>query len=251
MQELLWRRALAAGLAAVTGLVAGCANENLVRKTDRQVEAAKPVLSMPATPFNAKDAAAALAPGKANIEGVLFHVLTYEGDQTLNTSVARLVNRPTKAGRVVVTLYPVQPHLQEWLQLKDEDDGIRRSPLKQVMNLNRPPQDIRYDEAVERYRRQATSDDNGRYSFRQLKPGRYLLVAEAEASGSYLQTVQTGTSTYSGLHSAGTALGMHSGTVQHFTDETRNYRRRLGYRQVVEVSGAAQVLEVESELRVR
>lgn len=244
------RPAGACALLAVGLWLGGCASENMVRKTDRQAEAAKPVLVLPSAPFDARQAAAALAPGKAGIEGVLFFKLKARGTQVATIDPVRMLIKPTRAAGTTVTLYPATPHLVEWVRLKDEQDDAKRFPLRGLLGGS-GPRDIRFDEAVERYRRQAVTDENGRYSFRQLRPGRYVLLAEYKASGSYDEVVQTGMSTYSGVSVGGLGGSVQGGTAQHYGVETRRYQQLMGYRTVVDVGSDGQVLELESEMWAR
>jgi len=118
--------------------------------------AQKPVaIVLPQTPFNAANAAEQLSEGSGQILGVAY----YEGRTLVGIKSEETVY--ARKG-TVVTLYPVTPYLEEYLQLKQKNKEGRR-----MAAISPEAGSYRIECKV--------INDQGEFVFAGLKPGRYYL----------------------------------------------------------------------------
>jgi hypothetical protein len=99
-------------------------------------------------------------------------------------------------------------------------------------------------EEAKKYTLQTRTDQFGRYSFQNLKPGRYYLMATNWQSGTYNKSVYAGSSEYSD----GTGIYGERGTVDHTKLVPVNYKTYLACIEPVNASNSTAL--IDSRMRV-
>ena len=175
--------------------------------------------------FDKKQAEAQLGTGKSTIEGVAFTREKRSIPLTMGAVKVKTGKKHMARPNTVVMLFPVTEYFTEFYNLRKKLE----SKTKQVLMSN---------EAVA-VRREAYTDDYGRFRFENLKVGKYYLetIVDFTAVGSYKQ--QTGTSTAYNVY--GTPL--YSTPIY----ETFFYDYEAAHREskFVEVKKDGQVIEIK------
>jgi len=135
----------------------------------------------PKAAFDIKAAKSALAKGKSTIKGVAF--IRPNNNIGFNIKTGKKVF----ADRIKVSLYPITPYFDEFLELKKKENPRK---LKYAF-LSR--------EAIS-YRLEALTNSSGEFTFPEMKPGRYYIegVLNWTKSGTYQQYSGSGYSSYGG-----------------------------------------------------
>lgn len=175
--------------------------------------------------FDKKQAEAQLGAGKSTIEGVAFTREKRTIPFTMGAVKVKTGKKHMARPNTVVMLFPVTEYFTEFYNLRKKLE----SKTKQVLMSN---------EAFA-VRREAYTDDYGRFRFENLKVGKYYLetIVDFTAVGSYKQ--QTGTST--AYNAYGTPL--YSTPIY----ETFFYDYEAAHREskFVEVKKDGQVIEIK------
>ena len=175
--------------------------------------------------FDKKQAEAQLGAGKSTIEGVAFTTEKRTIPFTMGAVKVKTGKKHMARPNTVVMLFPVTEYFTEFYNLRKKLE----SKTKQVLMSN---------EAFA-VRREAYTDDYGRFRFENLKVGKYYLetIVDFTAVGSYKQ--QTGTSTAYNVY--GTPL--YSTPIY----ETFFYDYEAAHREskFVEVKKDGQVIEIK------
>ena len=175
--------------------------------------------------FDKKQAEAQLGAGKSTIEGVAFTREKRSIHLTMGAVKVKTGKKHMARPNTVVMLFPVTEYFTEFYNLRKKLE----SKTKQVLMSN---------EAFA-VRREAYTDDYGRFRFENLKVGKYYLetIVDFTAVGSYKQ--QTGTST--AYNAYGTPL--YSTPIY----ETFFYDYEAAHREskFVEVKKDGQVIEIK------
>ena len=175
--------------------------------------------------FDKKQAEAQLGAGKSTIEGVAFTREKRSIPLTMGAVKVKTGKKHMARPNTVVMLFPVTEYFTEFYNLRKKLE----SKTKQVLMSN---------EAFA-VRREAYTDDYGRFRFENLKVGKYYLetIVDFTAVGSYKQ--QTGTSTAYNVY--GTPL--YSTPIY----ETFFYDYEAAHREskFVEVKKDGQVIEIK------
>lgn len=175
--------------------------------------------------FDKKQAEAQLGAGKSTIEGVAFTREKRTIPFTMGAVKVKTGKKHMARPNTVVMLFPVIEYFTEFYNLRKKLE----SKTKQVLMSN---------EAFA-VRREAYTDDYGRFRFENLKVGKYYLetIVDFTAVGSYKQ--QTGTSTAYNVY--GTPL--YSTPIY----ETFFYDYEAAHREskFVEVKKDGQVIEIK------
>jgi hypothetical protein len=175
--------------------------------------------------FDKKQAEAQLGAGKSTIEGVAFTREKRSIPLTMGAVKVKTGKKHMARPNTVVMLFPVTEYFTEFYNLRKKLE----SKTKQVLMSN---------EAFA-IRREAYTDDYGRFRFENLKVGKYYLetIVDFTAVGSYKQ--QTGTST--AYNAYGTPL--YSTPIY----ETFFYDYEAAHREskFVEVKKDGQVIEIK------
>ncbi len=126
--------------------------------------------------FDKKLAASMLAPGKSTIEGVAF---TKQKDKYGMKPIGGVKHFAPKG--TVIMLFPITPYFEEFYKTR-----------KKYENKNT---NVFMSEDAFAHRREALTDEYGRFKFSNVKPGKYYIetIVNFTATGSYKE--QTGTST--------------------------------------------------------
>ncbi|MBF1098449.1 MAG: carboxypeptidase regulatory-like domain-containing protein [Riemerella sp.] len=175
--------------------------------------------------FDKKQAESQLGAGKSTIEGVAFTREKRSIPLTMGAVKVKTGKKHMARPNTVVMLFPVTEYFTEFYNLRKKLE----SKTKQVLMSN---------EAFA-VRREAYTDDYGRFRFENLKVGKYYLetIVDFTAVGSYKQ--QTGTSTAYNVY--GTPL--YSTPIY----ETFFYDYEAAHREskFVEVKKDGQVIEIK------
>ena len=175
--------------------------------------------------FDKKQAEAQLGAGKSTIEGVAFTREKRSIPLTMGAVKVKTGKKHMARPNTVVMLFPVTEYFTEFYNLRKKLE----SKTKQVLMSNE----------VFAVRREAYTDDYGRFRFENLKVGKYYLetIVDFTAVGSYKQ--QTGTSTAYNVY--GTPL--YSTPIY----ETFFYDYEAAHREskFVEVKKDGQVIEIK------
>lgn len=175
--------------------------------------------------FDKKQAETQLGAGKSTIEGVAFTREKRSIPLTMGAVKVKTGKKHMARPNTVVMLFPVTEYFTEFYNLRKKLE----SKTKQVLMSN---------EAFA-VRREAYTDDYGRFRFENLKVGKYYLetIVDFTAVGSYKQ--QTGTSTAYNVY--GTPL--YSTPIY----ETFFYDYEAAHREskFVEVKKDGQVIEIK------
>lgn len=228
--------------------LAGCAPSALDMANNEADAASK---AIPQTieinvPFDAAKAKAALAKGNRSISGVLYHRLDITGrDETGWPASPLIKNQPF--ANVPIHLYPASEALEAYDKLLwDQHSTMKRWYTNPPSQLNRQPQTKKFllPAGTTDFAIGTKTDQFGRYSFNNLKPGRYYVYAEGWQSGTYNRDVYAGSSSYSD----GTGLYGVRGTVDHRKAVPVSFKTLLVYSAFVDVSSGSATQD--SRLRV-
>ena len=135
----------------------------------------------PKSAFDATMAKEALAKGKSTIKGVAF--IRPNNNIGFNIKTGKKV----LADRIKVSLYPITPYFDEFLDLKKKEK----------------PRKLKYaflsKEAIS-YRLEAITNSSGEFTFPEMKPGKYYIegVLNWTQSGTYQQYTGSGYNNYGG-----------------------------------------------------
>lgn len=227
--------------------LAGCA-ANAINAADRQAEAAAKgkTVRVPVTvPVDRTQARAAMDKGSVTIRGALYYRTTISGREDGWPASPLVQSKP--AAKVRVTLLPATPHIAEYHRLVTEQASKMLNWWTGPENslLNPQPQALMYVPAAAALEQsvETMSDEFGRYSFSNLKPGRYYIEALTLLRGTYNRDVAVGSTTY--RDSRG-----RTGTADHTKLESISYKRHLALRELVEVGITQGTMEVDSRMRV-
>lgn len=123
----------------------------------------------PRQPFDSIAAKDALAPGTATIKGVLF-----------SKAKGIEVSEDFKT----IFLFPATPYFKEWYDLKIKGDKYKKGIIKKVA----------MDSAAFRYKYWCESNVQGKFTFPNLKPGKYILCVTVGRSSTRKYNVYQGSS---------------------------------------------------------
>ncbi|MBN8648078.1 MAG: hypothetical protein J0L55_09000 [Caulobacterales bacterium] len=155
--------------------------QSVLREMNEKAQQNEVKIISPKLPFDEATTRNMLETGNINIQGVLYTRTASDG------SDAPLLNVGAKAVPAAnqrVHLYPVTPYYQEFIGLVKKYRFYRG---KQKISIE---PDIRVHE-LHYY---AQTDEYGRFTFYNMKPGRYMIYADKQVKGSYNETVATGRS---------------------------------------------------------
>jgi hypothetical protein len=142
----------------------GCASAlhgDPVERADRQAKAYAP--RVPKTPFDEALAKSALAKGNVEIKSVLVNCY----GRGIGCIEGSLPVPHTK-----VHLFPYTPYVKESIEMQAKlRADIKKDPRAAKIELH-------FDPRLSKYSLVATTDEYGRYSFKNLKPGQYYLLSD-------------------------------------------------------------------------
>jgi hypothetical protein len=217
--------AASCGLPACTSMPDSTGGPRVLDAMNRRAERDTPQVVAPGQPFDERATRAAMEPGEATLEGVLFSRADARGYDAILFDKA---NPILPARRQKVRLYPITPYAVEYINLfkRQRQD---KSPQKK---------EIQAHKGFHAYSRVVDTDDYGRFRFAKLKPGRYFLAAESELRGETQVEVEKGTTKY-----AGQTTGVHYAT------EARTWTRPVVCEMVVEIRPGEKISRVDARLQ--
>lgn len=225
-------------LLAVFSMLVACATP--MQQADRSAaiqQANTPVKVNINVPFDEAQAKAAMDLGDATIRGVLYHKVTargkYAGEDTLLTlEPAHYIKG------VDVYLYPVTAHLNELLRLEKENRRQRISDETTQLKVFMP------DDRIYKYALKSTTDEQGRYLFNKLRPGKYIVIApNYDVSSRGTAVVRDGTSVVTN--------GIYAAEVAHYRTQGYNVGTIVEYEKDVEIKPNQKELTLESRMRFK
>jgi hypothetical protein len=136
----------------------------------------------PEAKFDSTVAKSALAMGKGTITGV-----AYTKPRTKLGYKAPLASK-IKANKIKIELFPVTPYLEAWLELRKKKENLKKKVYVYMSN-----------EAY-RFRLEAVTNSEGKFTFPDMKPGKYFLTAIMDYStgGTYDAYTGSGYNNYGG-----------------------------------------------------
>lgn len=150
----------------------------------------QPVRSMfPRATFDIPAAQTAMARGNASIEGIVC--------TNLRSGVYR-------AAGVRVSLYPATPYLEEWYKLREKKEG---DGLGVFMSWE-----------ANYHRKDATANEEGRFVFYDLKPGRYFIQTFHDFSTAHSANVYVGSDVDTDYYQTENWTQRHSKRIEKFVD---------------------------------
>lgn len=163
----------------------------------------------PEVAFDSIQAKKALALGKGKITGVAF-------------TKPKLSQPRIYAGNIKVMLFPVTPYFEAWYKLRKSKESLKR---RRYVYMS----DVAY-----KYRLEAITNSAGKFTFPDMKPGKYFLLG-------YMSWSSTGS--YDEL--TGTSYGSYGTQANHYEKRyyTQNHEERL--EEFVEVKKDGEVVEVK------
>ncbi len=155
--------------------------QSVLREMNEKAQQDEVKIISPKLPFDEATTRNMLETGNINIQGVLYTRTASDGtDAPLLNGGAKAV----PASNQRVHLYPVTPYYEEFIGLVKKYRFYRG---KQKISIE---PDIRVHE-LHYY---AQTDEYGRFTFYNMKPGRYMIYADKQVRGSYNEMVATGRS---------------------------------------------------------
>ncbi|UOE46572.1 hypothetical protein MTO98_19400 [Mucilaginibacter sp. SMC90] len=130
----------------------------------------------PEAAFDSLQAKKMLARGTATIKGVAFTKIKN------SLGFSPLMAERIYANQIKVVLLPVTPYFEEWHKLRDKKENLKK---KRYVYLS--------DEAY-RYRLEAITNSKGKFTFPEMKPGKYFLqgILGYTTTGSYNEYTGSG-----------------------------------------------------------
>lgn len=186
-----------------------CLGQNLQAQYVEKEEEEKITTLYPEAVFDSIQAKKALALGKGKITGIAF------------TKTAPLAPR-IYADNMKIMLFPVTPYFEAWYKLRNSKENLRKRRY------------VYMSDAAFRYRLEAISNSVGKFTFPDMKPGKYFLTGNMSWSSTGSYNEHTGTS-----------YGSYGTQADHYEKRyyTQNHEERL--EKFVEVKTDGEIIEVK------
>jgi hypothetical protein len=143
-----------------------------VRNADRLAQKNQKIVLYPEVAFNKELANKQLSQGKSTVRGVVFK----------STNKMSIVNAKAYGSNVKVELFPVNDYFMAWYNLREKKENKKTNVFMS-------------DEAYS-MRLETTTDEYGRFEFKELKPGKYFIQAIMSVTQSYTRDVVVGSNSY-------------------------------------------------------
>lgn len=136
----------------------------------------------PKQSFDSVAAKNALAEGSVTIDGIAF--TRPKNSLGFKAPLAERI----KANHITVTLFPYTPYFEEWYNLKEKEENVRKNKI------------VYMDSIAYRYRLYCETNSRGEFSFPKMKPGKYILMGTLpwSSSGYYNKYTGSGYGSYGG-----------------------------------------------------
>ncbi|WP_310377958.1 carboxypeptidase-like regulatory domain-containing protein [Flavobacterium sp.] len=139
---------------------------------DRLANKNEQVILYPDSPFNVEKTKSQIAKGKSTIRGILY--------QKVNKM--QLAGGKTFGKNIKVTLFPVNEYFMEWYNLRE-----KKETKTTTVYMSNDAFSLRIE---------VTTDEYGRFTFSEMKPGKYFLQAFMKTTSNYKRDVEVGTNSY-------------------------------------------------------
>jgi hypothetical protein len=186
-----------------------------LKQADKMAKKNTKTVLYPEYSFDERSHKAALIKGTATIRGVLFT----KQKQGMLGNKGLLAPKIYGQG-VRVTLFPATPYFMAWYNLRQKKENKRTV--------------VYMSEQAFKYRIEATTDEYGRFTFEEMRPGKYFIQAFLTTVYSHTADVQVGT----GYTSSG-------GSVAYFEKQNYNTRQHERLERFIEVKKDGEVVEVK------
>ncbi|MDI9257891.1 hypothetical protein [Flavobacterium sedimenticola] len=176
-------------------------------EANRKANKNEKIALYPETKFDEALAKNQLAKGKSTIKGVLF----------AKTSIAIASGRDYGAN-LKIDLFPVTPYFMDWYQLRDKKENKKTA--------------VYMSDQAYAMRLETKTDEFGRFTFSEMKPGKYFLQAFMSTTKAYNQQVPVGTGSNG------------YGTTTYY--QTQRYLKTKNHRieKFVEITKEGEVIEI-------
>lgn len=188
-------------------------------------------------PFDEKQAKAAMQKGDATIKGVLYHKVNSFGKYAGNDPTITM-SPPTFLPNVKVWLYPATAHLTEYLRLEQENRSNR------VKSKNAQLKQFVLDERVFNYMLATQTDASGLYFFKNVKSGRYYVMAQSQNI-----TSAGSEAVLDGMAVTYNRFGIPIGSIPEYRNQDFRVKTPVDYGEFVEVKSGQNELSLESRMR--
>ena len=150
-------------------MVIGC---NPLKEADRKASSSEVKVLYPTQTFDSLLAKKMLSSDNASIKGIIYK----------ETNNMALAGGKTYGQNVTIELFPATPYLLEWHDLKEKKEDRKTK--------------VYASQEAYRYRRYVISDSYGRFTFDNIRPGKYYLQASLTTTKSYVRDVEVGSNSY-------------------------------------------------------
>ncbi|WP_277017201.1 carboxypeptidase-like regulatory domain-containing protein [Flavobacterium lindanitolerans] len=186
-----------------------CLNQNIQAQYVEKEEEEKITTLYPEVVFDSIQAKKALALGKGKITGVAF--------------TRPIFSQPRiYAGNIKIVLFPVTPYFEAWYKLRKSKENLKK---RRYVYMS----DVAY-----KYRLEAITNSAGKFTFPDMKPGKYFLQGfmSWSSTGSYDQLT-------------GTSYGSYGTQANHYEKKyyTVDHNERL--EEFVEIKEDGEVVKVK------
>ena len=179
---------------------------NPVRNADRMAQKKQKVVLYPEANFDKELANKQLSIGKSTVRGVVFK----------STNKMSLVNAKAYGAYVKVELFPVNDYLMAWYNLREKKENKKTN--------------VYMSEEAYSMRLETTTDEYGRFEFKELKPGKYFIQAIMSVTQAYTRDVVVGTNSYG---------------TQYYQKERYNKTKYHRNEEFVEITKEGEIVEVK------
>lgn len=171
--------------------------------------------------------------GQANIQGTLYSKTYYWGEDTPKFG-GYYKAEPIYASKHKVFLYPYTPYMEEYLRLSKKVRNHRGNKKQEVI----------LDDRVYKYSVYTVTDEYGRFTFPNMKPGKYIIYSEKMLSGTVNKSYDTGGRTIQQDPYNGTTI------TRHMELRPSNWQALATCEQIVEIKPNVQSINVDARLRL-
>ena len=232
-------KAILTSMLSAVFVITGCAQTSVLDKADKAAEIKQANTAVEAkisTPFDEEQARKAMESGNSSLRGVLFHRIraktSYPGEQITAVKAAAVY-----APNVTIYLYPLTEHLKEQRRL--ENDNRKKRMRSDTVQLT----SYMADQRMFKYMRHTKTDEQGRYMFNDLKPGRYYLLADSYiVNSTEFKLVEVGTSVASD--------GVYTVEGKHYRKEYYPVQTQVDYESEVEIKTGQKELKLDSGMYI-
>jgi hypothetical protein len=185
-------------------ILTGCSSP--LTTANRNAKRNEQTVVYPEVKFDSIYAKSQLSKGKATIKGVLFK----------KTNKIAIVGGYTFGYKKEVVLLPVTDYLLEWHKLRATKENKKTS--------------VYLSEQAYSFRLVTVTDENGRFFFNELKPGKYFLQAYMSKTNYFTRDVVVGTDSYG---------------TKYYKQENYSEMKKYRNEKFVEIKNDGEIIEIK------